>query len=141
MGRRAVVPEQVRAVMTEGERHCWTLDELHDGLRAVGHDADPSTIFRALGRLEAHGVVRAVALDDRRSRYELAGEHHEHLVCERCGGIDAVPCGLVASFVDQVRRTWGFAVEDHQLVLRGRCRRCQAAEPAAPSGSVGRERR
>ena len=136
-----MVPEQLRAVMTDGARHCWTLDELHDGLRAVGHEADPSTIFRAIGRLEAHGVVRAVALDDRRSRYELAGEHHEHLVCERCGGIDAVPCGLVASFVEQVRRTCGFEVEGHQLVLRGRCRSCQAVEPAALFGPIGREKR
>ena len=136
-----MVPERLKSVMSEGARHCWTLDELHDGLCAAGHGADPSTIFRALGRLEARGVVRAVNLDGRRSRYELAGAHHEHLVCEGCGGIDAVPCGLVVSFVEQVRRTCGFEVEGHQLVLRGRCRSCQIAEPAAPPGPMDRERR
>lgn len=140
MGRRAVVPEQVKVVMTGGARHCWTLDELHDELRTAGHEADPSTVFRALGRLQAQGVVRTVALDDRRGRYELAGDHHEHLVCEGCGGVEAVPCGLVTRWVDQVRRTCGFEVSDHQLVLRGRCRRCRSEGPASggPTSGAGR---
>jgi Fur family ferric uptake transcriptional regulator len=141
MGRRAVVPERLQAVMSDGARHCWTLDELHDGLRTAGHDADPSTIFRALGRLEAQGVVRTVSLDGRRGRYELAGEHHEHLVCEGCGAIEAVPCGLVAAWADQVRRECGFEVEGHQLVLRGRCRRCRAGQDSAPRTSARRVRR
>ena len=133
MGRRAVVPDQLEAVMSAGTRHCWTLEQLHDELRTAGHPADPSTVFRALGRLEAQGVVRTVAIDGRRGHYELAGEHHEHLVCEECGRIEAVPCGLVASWVEQVRQTCGFEVAGHQLVLRGRCRRCLGAEPAGPA--------
>ena len=124
MGRRAVVPEQLEAVMSGGDRHCWTLEQLHDDLRTAGHPADPSTVFRALGRLEAQGVVRTVPIDGRRGHYELAGEHHEHLVCEGCRRIEAVPCGLVASWVEQVRATCGFEVAGHQLVLRGWCRRC-----------------
>ena len=125
MGRRAVVPEQVRAVMAGGGRHCWTLAELQEGLGALGVVPDPSTVFRAVGRLEVSGVVRRVELDERRAHFELAGEHHEHLVCDGCGEVEAVPCALVVTWVEEVRRECGFEVSDHEVLLRGRCWRCR----------------
>ncbi len=118
--------------MAGGDRHCWTIDDLRAGLDAAGSGPDPSTVFRAVGRLEAEGVVSRVVIDERRTHYELAGEHHEHLVCDGCGEVEAVPCGLLSSWVEQVRRQCGFEVVDHEVVLRGRCRRCRP--PGGPTG-------
>lgn len=131
-----MVPGQVMAAMAGGTHHCWTLDEIHAQLGAAGFEPDPSTVFRAVGRLEAEGVIRSVALDGRRGYYEVASGHHEHLVCIGCGDIEAVPCGLVASWVEEIRRTSRFEVDDHQFVLRGRCRRCREAD-ISPSGKPG----
>lgn len=127
-------------MMAGGDRHCWTIDDLRAGLDAVGSDPDPSTVFRALGRLESEGVVSRVAIDERRTYYELAGEHHEHLVCNGCGDVEAVPCGLLTSWVEQVRIQCGFEVADHEVVLRGRCRHCQPAGPPGPVPAPVRRR-
>ena len=50
--------------------------------RAIAIDKTISlaTIYRTVGVLEQVGVVEKLDVGDGKARYELAGEHHEHLV-------------------------------------------------------------
>lgn len=121
--------------MREDDRHCWDLDELKDGLACRGLEPDPSSVFRAVSRLEEAGRVVRVPIDDRRGHYEVAGDHHEHLVCEACGAVEPIDCSVVASLGEKVRATSGFVVTGHQVVLSGTCARCLADSwPAAAPG-------
>lgn len=124
MGRRSVISEQILEVMSGGGRHCWTLEDLHDDLAGRGVEPDPSSVFRAVTRLEDAGRLVRVPVDDRRGRFEVAGAHHEHLVCEVCGAIEPIACSIVASLTEQVQAACGFVVSGHQLVLSGSCRHC-----------------
>lgn len=124
MGRHAVIPDRLTDLMRAGGQHCWTVEDLQGALADQGFDADPSSIFRAVNRLEDEGTVRKVALGDRRSRYELAGEHHEHLVCDGCGMVEPLPCALADALVGSVGDRCGFAVSGHRVVLTGTCGSC-----------------
>jgi Fur family ferric uptake transcriptional regulator len=86
--------------------------------------ADFSSVFRALARLEEKGEVERVELDDGKARYEPAGDHHEHIRCERCGCVTPVPCGLVGEVLPAVQRRTGYEISSHRLVLSGRCPAC-----------------
>ena len=88
---------------------------------------DASSVFRAVQRLESDGVIRRLELADGRSHFELAGEHHDHLRCDACGALAAVPCGVVDTMLTAVERQTGFAVSGHQLVLTGKCHECTEA--------------
>ena len=72
------------SLMGGGERHAWTLEELHSALGERGHATDFSSVFRAAEKLAAGGVVRKLLLDDGRTRFELSSAHHDHLYCTRC---------------------------------------------------------
>lgn len=133
MARRSVISEQILEVMSAGGRHCWTLDDLQGDLVGRGLEPDPSSVFRAVTRLEDAGRVVRVPVDDRRGRFEVAGDHHEHLVCEACGTIEPIACSIVASLADQVRAASGFIVSGHQVVLSGTCGRCAGAADDAGS--------
>lgn len=124
MGRRGVVSEQLLELMRDGGQHCWTLDDLQDGLAGRGLLPDPSSVFRAVSRLEETGRLVRVPIDDRRGHFEVAGEHHEHLVCEACGAIEPIACSVLTSLGDQVGASSGFLVTGHQIVLSGTCARC-----------------
>lgn len=137
MGRRSVISEQVLDLMADDARHCWTLDDLQDGLVGRGLAPDPSSVFRAVTRLEDAGRVVRVAVDERRGHFEVAGGHHEHLVCDACGGIEPITCAVVASLVDQVRTSSGFVVTDHHVVLSGTCARCAGGRDAEPTKGGG----
>jgi Fe2+ or Zn2+ uptake regulation protein len=120
MARPSHVRDAVATLIARGG-HDWSAEDVAEALRADGVRADPSSVFRALARLEAEGDVRRVVLGDGRTRYETAGEHHEHVRCERCGAVGEVP-GCV---VPRVNEVGGFAITGHQLLFTGLCPECR----------------
>jgi len=120
-------PSHIRPALTEvlakGDRHDWTIEELRDALSEHGVPADFSSVFRAMRRLERDGAVVRTELGDGKARYEAAGEHHEHVRCERCGAVEAVPGCLVEESV--VERRTGFAITGHRVLFAGICPRCR----------------
>ncbi len=79
------------------------------------------TIYRTLDLLSEIGAVRRLDLGDG-PRYELAENHHHHLVCESCGDVSEFEeCPL------DLRRLRGmdFEVSSHTLEIYGRCGTCR----------------
>jgi Fur family transcriptional regulator, ferric uptake regulator len=79
------------------------------------------TIYRTLDLLTEIGAVRRLDLGDG-PRYELAEDHHHHLICESCGGVSEFErCPL------DLRRLRGvdFEISSHTLEIYGRCADCR----------------
>ncbi len=112
-------------LLRRGGQHAATIDEMQATLAREGTAADYSTIFRALGKLEERGAVRRLTLEDGRTRYELASDHHDHVRCERCGAIAAVPCNLGEIVRSKLEALTGYAITGHRLVFTGACDRCR----------------
>ncbi len=117
-------PSHVRDAVSEllGERHAWTVDEAHSALEERRVPADRASVHRALVRLCDEGRAQRFEVGDGRARFESAGHHHEHIVCDDCGVVAAVPGCLVDEAV--VEKRTGFAVSGHSLTLHGRCEAC-----------------
>ena len=125
--RRIARPSHIRPALAEvlarGDRHDWTIDALREAVAERGVQADFSSVFRALRQLERDGEIARIDLGDGKARYEAVAEHHEHVRCERCGAVEAVPgCVVEESLVE--RRT-GFAVTGHTALFAGLCPRCR----------------
>jgi Fe2+ or Zn2+ uptake regulation protein len=116
-------PSHVRDAVAEllGEQHAWTVDEAHAALDERGVPADRASVHRALTRLVDDGEARRFALGPR-AHFERAGSHHEHVVCDDCGAIAAVPGCVVDE--DAVAARTGFAVTGHSVTFSGRCAAC-----------------
>ncbi|HUK59196.1 MAG TPA: transcriptional repressor [Stellaceae bacterium] len=125
MARKARVSAAVLSLMRQGRRHAWTLEELHAGLSRRGDTIDFSSVFRASEKLAAAAVVRKLVLADGRARFELVGEHHDHLYCTRCHGILPIPCIFGHDDFQMLERKTGAAILDHHLILSGICRTCR----------------
>lgn len=124
MPRPSPVRDAVAALIEAGGRHDWSIEDLTAALGERGVPANFSTVFRAVERLEADGAARRVDLGDGKARYEAAGEHHEHVRCERCGTVGEVPGCVVGDAVPAVQRATGFRVTGHQLLFSGVCPQC-----------------
>ena len=127
MGRPSRVRNAVAELIEASDRHDWTIEAVLGGLMERRVAADPSSVFRALVHLADAGVIERVQLGDGKMRFEAGREHHEHLRCECCGTIEALPRCALASVAPEVRRSTGFIVEGHLVVLTGRCGECAAA--------------
>ncbi|MGD9618145.1 MAG: Fur family transcriptional regulator [Alphaproteobacteria bacterium] len=133
MSRKPRVSAAMVGLMSGGERHAWTLEELHSALVERGHPTDFSSVFRAAEKLAVDGIVRKLLLDDGRARFELSSAHHDHLYCTQCRRLVPVPCPVGSDEFAALERETGIAVLDHHLILNGLCRECR--EGAAPGGS------
>ena len=84
-----------------------------------------ATVYRNLKALLDEGAIQLVALPGENPRYETPGHgHHHHFQCTTCGRVfDVHAC---PGDLSRLAPT-GFTVEDHDLILYGRCRECQPA--------------
>jgi Fur family ferric uptake transcriptional regulator len=101
--------------------------EIEDSLRASGQPTGRATIYRALDLLVEHGLVERVEVGDGQARFERAqpgGEHHHHLVCERCGRLVAFDDPGLERAIHRLSSKLGVTVESHDVLLRGECGRC-----------------
>jgi Fur family ferric uptake transcriptional regulator len=79
------------------------------------------TIYRTLDLLSEIGAVRRLDLGDG-PRYELAEDHHHHLICESCGGVSEFEkCPLDHRRLEGV----DFEVSSHTIEIYGRCANCR----------------
>lgn len=97
--------------------------ELNTGGQAVGR----ASVYRALEQLESLRLVQRVEMGTGISSYERvrpSGEHHHHLVCDRCGAVVPFEDPQLERAIDQVSQSASFDVSDHDVTLHGICRSC-----------------
>ncbi|XDZ65824.1 Fur family transcriptional regulator [Alphaproteobacteria bacterium LSUCC0684] len=87
---------------------------------AVDKTISLATIYRTVGVLEQAGVIEKLEVGDGKARYELAGEHHEHLVDVDSGEIHEFQHEELEALKEQIARDMGFELVGHRLELFGR---------------------
>ncbi len=114
-----------------------TAREIADRLRSEGRDIGVATVYRALELLDGLGLLHRVDTGEGVSRFEPAhpsGEHHHHLICNRCGRVSAFEDPGLERSVQRMARRLTFRVEDHDVALRGTCASCLAGRGHAAAG-------
>ena len=112
-----VTPQRLAVLGALGAEQHQSLGEIRARCPEVGL----VTIYRTLDLLSEIGAVRRLDLGDG-PRYELAEDHHHHLICESCGGVSEFErCPL------ELRRLRGvdFEISSHTLEIYGRCADCR----------------
>ena len=127
MARPSHVRDAVREVLTGSSRHDWSIGDLREELHSREVSADFSSVFRALAHWEREGLVARVDLGDGKARFEPVHGHHEHVRCDSCGAVAAVPGCPVEPARVQVERATGFAITGHRLLFSGLCGACREA--------------
>jgi Fur family ferric uptake transcriptional regulator len=80
------------------------------------------TLYRTLGLFSELGLVRRLDLG-RGPRYELAEDHHHHLICEECGRVTEFErCPVDLRDLPGVGAD--FEIRAHSLEVYGRCSAC-----------------
>ncbi len=107
---------------------CLTAQEIFDRLRASGRRVGIASVYRVLELLTSEGLVQRIDLGAGSARYEpihTGGGHHHHLVCDRCGKVDAFEDLQLEHAIGRLEQTSGYAVAGHDVVLHGACGACR----------------
>ena len=126
--RGSTSTEQRRRVLREILRSPPHFDAegLEAHMRSSGSRVSRATLYRTLARLEAAGLLRRVELAQGHAHFELQSpsEHHEHLVCDRCGSVIEFDDTALEERLAAVTRSRGFRPRHHLVQVFGTCASC-----------------
>jgi Fur family ferric uptake transcriptional regulator len=108
---------------------CLTAQEIFDELRERDRRVGIASVYRSLDVLVGMKLVQRLDMGEGIARYEPAhadGDHHHHVVCERCGRVAAFEDDRLEDALDGLAERLGYELEGHEVVLRGRCPACSA---------------
>jgi Fur family ferric uptake transcriptional regulator len=101
--------------------------EIEDELRASGRPTGRASVYRVLDLLVEHGLAERLEVGDGQARFERShpdGEHHHHLVCDRCGRLVAFDDPGLERAIGRLSERLGVRIDSHDVLLRGACQRC-----------------
>lgn len=108
------------------DRH-MSIEDLYLKLRVKNPRIGYATVYRTLKLFAESGIAREIQFGDGQTRYEhvAEGEHHDHLVCTRCGAIIEFENETIEKLQSDVADSYGFLIETHKLELYGICAKCR----------------
>ena len=118
-GGYKATPQRMAVLRALVEEQHQSLEEIRARCPEVGL----VTVYRTLDLLGNLGIVRRLDLGDG-ARYELAENHHHHMICESCGDISEFEeCPLDPELLPP--GSVDFEVRAHSLEVYGRCGACR----------------
>jgi Fur family transcriptional regulator, ferric uptake regulator len=125
-----VKPGAARAAVIDvvaDQECCLSADAIHEEVRRRRPGVGIASVYRALQTLTELGLVHRLDLRSGGARYEPAqpsGDHHHHLVCGDCGKVEAFSDDQLERAIHGVSQAAAFRIDEHEVVLRGRCATC-----------------
>ncbi|MCG8589804.1 MAG: transcriptional repressor [Proteobacteria bacterium] len=111
-------------VFLEAGQHV-TSDDVYQRVREQHPGIGYTTVYRTMKLLCEAGLAQEQTFDDGITRYEIEHEHHDHLVCTKCGKIIEFECSMIEAAQNDIARAYGFRVLRHRHELYGHCEDCR----------------
>ncbi|MGA4507468.1 Fur family transcriptional regulator [Propionibacteriaceae bacterium G1746] len=103
-------------------------DQVAGAVRERLGTVSKQAVYDVLAALTDHGLVRRVAADGHRARYELQTlDNHHHMVCRSCGALEDVPCQVGEAPCLEPSIDHGYDLEVAEVLYLGLCPSCRAA--------------
>jgi Fur family ferric uptake transcriptional regulator len=101
--------------------------ELRDRIIEQGGEVSLSTIYRALERLSDQGEIRSIMSARGQLWESVSGEeHHDHLICTKCGLTIEFHDDLLSGFGQNVAERKGYIYQESRFDIFGFCKDCKA---------------
>ena len=102
-------------------------DEIHNKLVDHNESIGLATVYRVLTQLEVAGLIQKNQFSDNQSSYEIKKQHHDHLICTKCGKIIEFMNDDLETLQEKISDKYQFRLDSHVMTLFGVCRdgKCQ----------------
>ena len=115
--------ELVLSTFLEAKRHVSS-EDLYKVVREAHPNVGYTTVYRTMKLLVEAGLATERHFDDGITRYEIEHEHHDHLVCIRCGKIQEFECDMIEQAQREIAVRYDFRILRHRHELYGHCSDC-----------------
>ena len=122
--KRTKQREAILDVFLEVSGHISS-EELFQRVRSLHPGIGFTTVYRTMKIFCEAGLAVERTFEDGVTRYEIPHEHHDHLVCVRCGRIVEFECSMIESAQDRIANEYGFRLLRHRHELYGHGESCR----------------
>ena len=125
-GLKITLPRvKILQILESAKVHHVSAEEVYKLLLANDEEIGLATVYRVLTQFEQAGLVTRHNFEGGHSVFELSSEnHHDHIVCVRCGRVEEFIDRQIEQRQEAVARKLGFQLTDHHLNLYGLCPDC-----------------
>lgn len=110
------------------QRH-MSAEDMYKALLDQGEEIGLATVYRVLTQFESAGLVSRLHFEGGHSVFELnEGEHHDHMVCVKCGKVKEFVDEVIEGRQDKIAEQAGWEMTDHSLYIYGICPGCLKAK-------------
>ena len=97
-------------------------DEIHNKLVEHNESIGLATVYRVLTQLGLAGLIQKNQFNDNQSSYEIKKQHHDHLICTKCGKIIEFMNNDLELLQEKISDKYQFRLDSHVMTLFGVCR-------------------
>jgi Fur family ferric uptake transcriptional regulator len=117
---------QVLETLFENEGHI-NVDDVYQLVKKKNPKIGYATVHRTLSLLKKLGIIEATKIGNQKTLYEhkYAHNHHDHIVCTKCGKIIEVVSEELEKLQNQIAKKNKFKILDHKLIIYGLCEKCK----------------
>jgi len=129
-GLKVTLPRiKVLEIFENSKKRHLTAEEVFMELLVNDAEIGLATVYRILMQFVEAGMLDKSSFDSGKAVFELnEGQHHDHLVCVRCGKVEEFFDEEIESRQKEIAVRHGFKLLDHAMSLYGLCSspECQA---------------
>ncbi|MGH8232387.1 MAG: ferric iron uptake transcriptional regulator [Steroidobacteraceae bacterium] len=137
-GLKVTLPRlKILEILEHSTTRHMSAEEIYKKLLDSSEDIGLATVYRVLTQFEGAGLVSRHHFEDGMAVFEINhGTHHDHIVCIDCGAVEEFVDPEIESRQNEIAKRLGYVIEEHSMVLYGRCQRSDCA--ARKNGRVKR---
>lgn len=126
-GLKVTMPRvKVLRILDECKNQHLSAENVYKLLLEQGEDVGLATVYRVLTQFESAGLVKRHNFEGGYAVFELSdGEHHDHLVCSKCGKVEEFIDDVIEERQITIAKERNFKITDHILNIYGICPSCQ----------------
>jgi Fur family transcriptional regulator, ferric uptake regulator len=129
VGLKVTLPRvKILQILESAEHRHMSAEDVYRQLIDSAEEVGLATVYRVLTQFEKAGLVNRHNFEGDHAIFELnCGEHHDHLVCVKCGTVIEFVDEVIEERQQSIADRHGFRMTDHSLNIYGLCVSCQAA--------------
>jgi len=117
---------KILEILGSSEGQHASAEDIYKILLQHDEDIGVATIYRVLTQCEQAGLVKRHQFEGGRAVFEIAeGEHHDHMICVRCGMVQEFNDETIERRQKEIAEKAGFKMAEHSMTLYGLCPKCR----------------
>jgi len=117
-----VTPQRVTILTAIDKKGHANIDEIYQEAKTTNPTMSLATVYKNVTSLIETKLLKEVALNNQKPKYELTKEPHSHLICKECGNVEDISSNNLFTLN---KDNLDFDIEEVELNIYGICSKCK----------------